>query len=1686
MTLCKLFKLLLWKNYILKKRMFLSSLIEVLLPLLFAGLLISFRLKSKPQYKDSVRYNTFLIDDVPDDYAENFPPDFLWLLYLPSDSDVVKTITQKVAESFQFVLKVAAYSKENLRKDISFMIFSTIVFNNIFGNQSARLPLAVDYQLRFPFRQKFAVLDEPHKLGEEMGGWNTHLLFPISVLSGPREPKAHDGGLPGYFREGFLSLQHAVDREIMYYHMNDSMAKQYEKVITVMKRFPYPAYMKDPFISILEENFSLLILLSFLCNSVSIIHAIVHEKEKKVKEYLRIMGLSNWMHWSVWFFMYMLFFIIVISVMTILFSLKVHYDLSVLTNSDPTLVFFFLLCFGISTISFSFMISVFFTKANLAVATGGIVYFLSYLPFFYISLNIFHMTHYMKLVCCLFSNVAMAFGVLFMVRLEGKGIGIQWKHVLKIYTSDKFDFGEVLIMLLLDSILYGLVTWYVEAVFPGKYGIPQPWYFFMMPSYWSASPHNVEKKEEVKNDFNTSEKNPFIQDEPTNLVAGIRICNVSKVYKSKHTNKMAVKNLTMNMYEGQITVLLGPNGAGKTTTLSILTGLIPPTSGEAYLSGYEISQNIMHIRKSLGLCPQHDILFDFMTVAEHLSFYVQLKGISDKDCSNEVNYILNILNLENKRNTISKSLSGGTKRKISIGIALIGGSKVVMLDEPTSGMDPVSRRATWDLLQNQKSNRTILLTTHFMDEADLLGDRIAIMAKGELQCCGSSLFLKQKYGAGYHMVMVKEQHCNIREIESLIHEHMPDASLESNIGAELSFILPKENVDRFKALFEELEDRQTELGISSFGVSVTTMEEVFLRVSKQVDSRMNLQSIQLPSIRDQNNLKSKNIMDLAVSSKQTSVFSVQSNSKYKSHWQKFYAMFIKKVLFTWRNWKMMAAQTIIPLLCVIFVMELFKTNRGSKSLSILRLTLNQYGRTTVPFFISETSKLHPRLSDHISNTIQAEGHVPLKVIEPVEDFLMLKAEEESDTFDETFLMAMSFQDQGDQTVVTALFNNQAYHAAPMALSMVENILYKLFCGSMASITVTNKPDNPDVFAAYERLFQGPKGHFLSISVIFGMSFIVSSFAILAISDRVLRSKHIQFISGISPAHYWLSFLLWDLILIFFNSLLLLFLLKVRDEKAYIHKGHPEATILMLMLHGWSAIPCMYLLSFFFSSSASGCTKLIILNVITGIVPFIFINVIEQTELSLPKLNQTLDVIFHLLPNYDLAMAFSNMYYNYEIKYLCQLLEIPKEKCKKIGHRLAHQENIFAWQSLGIGKYLTSMALSGCIFLMLLFFIETNFFWELKVFFRQIFERERLKSPVHIKSSLIFKDEDVENEREKILNSLPELLQTTPLVTKELTKIYSHRKTPVLAVNRISLTVQKSECFGLLGFNGAGKTSTFKMLTGENFITSGDAFINGKSILKNLKTLRGQVGYCPQFDALLDYMTGREILTMYARIWGIPENQIKIHVKNMIRKLLLDTHADRLVRNYSGGNKRKLSAGVALMGNPSVVFLDEPSTGMDPVARRLLWNAVTETRQLGKAIVITSHSMEECEALCTRVAIMVNGQFKCLGSLQHLKSKYGSGYTLLAKIKGKTNEEEKMSLETFKIFVKETFPGSILEEEHQGMVHYHLPKENLKWSKVFGIMEEVKDKYKLDDYSVSQVSLEQVLLSFAHLQDLKDD
>ena len=223
------------------------------------------------------------------------------------------------------------------------------------------------------------------------------------------------------------------------------------------------------------------------------------------------------------------------------------------------------------------------------------------------------------------------------------------------------------------------------------------------------------------------------------------------------------------------------------------------------------------------------MLFSDLSVLEHFVFFGMIKGLSMSEAKLQGNRYTDLLSLQKKRDVYASKLSGGMKRRVNLGIALIGDSEVVILDEPTSGMDVEARRGIWDLLQAEKRTRTIVLTTHFMEEADVLGDKIAIMARGRVQCYGSPLFLKKTFGKGYVLNMAKGYRCDVGNILDEVERFIAGSTLLSDAPGELSIILPEDQSSQFPELFRYLDASKDSLDLMHFGLSVTTMDDVFLK-----------------------------------------------------------------------------------------------------------------------------------------------------------------------------------------------------------------------------------------------------------------------------------------------------------------------------------------------------------------------------------------------------------------------------------------------------------------------------------------------------------------------------------------------------------------------------------------------------------------------------------------------------------------------------------------------------------------------------------------------------------------------------------------------------------------------------------------------------------------------------------------
>jgi ABC-2 type transport system ATP-binding protein len=221
--------------------------------------------------------------------------------------------------------------------------------------------------------------------------------------------------------------------------------------------------------------------------------------------------------------------------------------------------------------------------------------------------------------------------------------------------------------------------------------------------------------------------------------------------------------------------------------------------------------------------------------------------------------------------------------------------------------------------------------------------------------------------------------------------------------------------------------------------------------------------------------------------------------------------------------------------------------------------------------------------------------------------------------------------------------------------------------------------------------------------------------------------------------------------------------------------------------------------------------------------------------------------------------------------------------------------------------------------------------------------------------------------------------------EHLTKKYDE----TTAVDDLSLYIEAGRLFGLLGPNGSGKTTTINCLTGLVSPTSGDASVGGFDVRKDVAKVRELLGVCPQETPLYSYLTGRENVELFGSLYSVPKKTLNHNIDYLMEKLGLAEDARRRVSKYSGGMKRRVSLAMALVQDPEIILLDEPTVAMDPQSRRAVWDFIRELKSKGKTIVLTTHYMEEAEELCDTVGIIDHGRLIALGSPSELKSKYAA-------------------------------------------------------------------------------------------------
>ncbi|XP_029731356.2 cholesterol transporter ABCA5-like [Aedes albopictus] len=1691
-----------------------------------------------------------------------------------------------------------------------------------------------------------------------------------------------------YYYSGFIALQTLLDyTKIKIVTQNDDIQIPH----ITLEMFPKEAYTGNWMVAfrLVIPIYMVMALSQFI---TYLLILIVGEKENHIKEGLKIMGLRDSVFWCGWFIIYAVFvtFLTFVSVI-LLFSLGVFQH----TNYLP--VFILILLYSFSVILIGFMITPFFDNSRTAGILGNFaVNIMSLLYFLQVFIDDTHTSAALWTVSLISpTGFALAMDKILVLDISGQGVTLN-----NLWTGPGIPIGGSILMLVVDILLYAGLAFYFDSVIPSDHGTKHRPCFCLSRHYWCKKkvPKVPLLNGESANSFNNVDEQTRDVEPVSREMRGKEAIRIVDLYKTFHSCRKpavnAVNGINLTIYEGQITAILGHNGAGKSTLFNILTGLTSPTSGTVYIFGYDIRDpnDMTMIRRMTGVCPQHDILFETLTPKEHLYFFAAVRGIAPNLVDCEVKKTLRDIDLFDSAETRVKYLSGGQKRKLSVGIAIIGDPKIIILDEPTAGVDPYSRRHMWSILQNRKHGKVILLTTHFMDEADILAERKAVVSRGRLRCCGSSLFLKNKFGIGYHLTLVLDSHACEVAITKLVNDHVPKAEKARRHGRELSYILPHDAVNSFVSLFDDIENeiksKRMKLGICSYGVSMTTLEEVFLHLETQreeeqkvetedddeqdsgyaVDSlsRKVMKNRALPrslslqersnsyqslkndtkNLLEEQNLENKtslpdngldfdtiipinglttNEVEVVQSAKNStgtspnlkiqrkrhsrsrngvskstkSVYEdpannsssvVKLNSQNKTNWmdledielkpscmntivallklritilfrdiQRLYLLIILPLAFTALGLYLNSIQVISPVMRSILLdnttygsnitkiavhdstnrlflqHNLYHHHMQQQQLqqSILLQQQQQQQSSPSPMLLHQKHHQHQHNAQQQSKESSYLYHrfiAELKQSSNVtEDYngnfsLLLDIAPHMAAFN---INSISWTNVS----ITTLYNDTTQHSLPILLNLISNSLLRLFAehSPPSSITppATVSPESILDIELRSHPFQQTTqpqefniGTFSS-ALFVGMIFVLIpvSLAVDMVYDREMKARNQLRVNGLSSSLYLSAYFIVLSVLMILICAALLGLVYLFDIPSF---RQPPALItlgLLVFLYSPAGILCSTCFSYFFDRTDSA--QSILPNILTfvGLIPFILVVFLDMLGIEV-KAAFALHFVFSLInPMY---IPYATVYFVDRVYIACQLSSACAEL--SMAHYMTEEMIVMA---------------CGCLLHIPIwaFCLRVSDVMKSGGRLRDLFHHKASEEDVMAEDQCIgeHEDEDVRNERSKVfrLTTQEQTGQVEPVVlVKSLRKEFSQdslcgnccccaddeppRKK--VSVRSLSFAVDAGEVLGLLGHNGAGKTTTMKIMTGETMPTRGTVRVAGHSITINQDDAFKTLGYCPQHDALWKNITVREHLELYARIRGVTRKDMNRLVNTYLKGLHISEHANKQTQHCSGGTRRKLSYAMAMVGSPKVVLLDEPSTGMDPKSKRFLWDTILASFHGKRCAMLTTHSMEEADALCSRVGIMVKGELRCLGSTQHLKNLYGAGYTLEIKLKHiesvysetpiesqPSSSREQLQLDqnsaenigpvpvisncidnrsmALRNFVTDLFPSATLEESFADRLVYSVPQQGVSsLAECFSRLEKAKTELDIEEYSFSQTTLEQVFLKFAHYDE----
>ena len=600
----------------------------------------------------------------------------------------------------------------------------------------------------------------------------------------------------------------------------------------------------------------------------------------------------------------------------------------------------------------------------------------------------------------------------------------------------------------------------------------------------------------------------------------------SRFSKNKRETVYAVNDVSFTIRAGEIHVLLGANGSGKSTTMDMLAGLQSPTSGTIDING----------TGGVGICPQKNVLWDKLTCEEHVYYFNQLKAQGQKEKSADHRDLLSKCDLAHKISARSETLSGGQKRKLQLAMMLTGGSNLCLIDEVSSGIDPLSRRKVWDILLAERGHRAMLFTTHFLDEGDLLSDHITILSKGTLAANGTAVALKHQLGGGYR-VKIYTEHA-FKEPQDWF--DIP----RRNHADHVVYNLPDSSA---AAVFVT---RLEQLGVTDYRISGPQIEDVFLKLSSEFNNDHTLHD-DATTLTNASSLQSEKGLELA-------------KGKRISLGAQTWVLFRKRVTILRRNYLPYMAAVLIPIIAAGLVTLFLKgftalsCSPGGSSSNEEIVSFATLGSDPFDFPAGPAAQIPTTLLGNLYPGL-VDAITPVSNVDAFREYVQYN-------YSSVFPGGYFLDAQGGAPLFAWRGNYELDYAI-----LTQNILDSSLLGSPIVTT----------YQAFQRPFAPSAGKTLQFILYFGLAMCAypGFFALYPTSERVAKVRALHYSNGIRAFPLWLAYTLFDFMFVMIVSVVAIVIFVGVSSALY----DPGTLFVVFFLYGLAALLCSYVISLFVTS-----------------------------------------------------------------------------------------------------------------------------------------------------------------------------------------------------------------------------------------------------------------------------------------------------------------------------------------------------------------------------------------------------------------------------------------------------------------------------------------------------------------------